>query len=291
MRKVKLFLMLITLVMITFDAKAENIEPDQILLYKVINGDSLYIHVFKPLPSKKPTAAIVFFFGGGWTGGHPKQFYQQCQYLASRGMVAISGEYRIKSKHGTTPFDCVEDGKSAIRWVRQHAKELNIDPDKIVASGGSTGGHVALCTAIINGFENPDEDLTISSLPNAIIGYNPVFDTTDKGYGSEKVKGRETEISPYHQIKKNLPPTLNFHGKKDTTVPYENAIRFTQRMKETGNSCELVTVDNVGHGFFNGEYFRKGAGNKYFNLTMYDTDVFLKKLGYLKGKPTLQRIL
>jgi len=81
-----------------------------------------------------------------------------------------------------------------------------------VASGGSAGGHIALCTAMIDGFENPKEKLEISSVPNALIGYNPVFDTTAKGYGSEKVKGRETEISPCHQVKKNIPPTLNFHG-------------------------------------------------------------------------------
>jgi acetyl esterase/lipase/lysophospholipase L1-like esterase len=287
----KSFLILIALIPITFNAEANNIEPNQILQYKVINGDSLNLHIFKPPTSIEPTAAIVFFFGGGWTGGHPRQFYQQSKYLASRGILAISAEYRIKGKHGTTPFDCVEDGKSAIRWVRQHAKELNIDPNKIVASGASAGGHVAICTAIIDGYENPDENLTISSMPNAVIGYNPVFDTTDKGYGSEKVKGREKEISPCHQIKTNLPPMINFHGNKDTTVPIENAERFTQLMKYAGNQCELVTLENVGHGFFNGDLFRNGSGDKYFNLTMYDTDIFLINLGYLQGKPTINRDL
>ncbi|HKJ80322.1 MAG TPA: alpha/beta hydrolase fold domain-containing protein, partial [Prolixibacteraceae bacterium] len=287
----KTILLAITLVLITLSALTENIEPNQKLLYKSINGDSLYLHLFKPNASKEPTAAIVFFFGGGWTGGSPRQFYQQSQYLASRGILSISAEYRTKGKHGTTPFDCVEDGKSAIRWVRQHAKELNIDPNKIVASGGSAGGHVALCTAIIDGYENPDENLAVSSLPNAVVGYNPVFDTTDKGYGSEKVRGRETEISPCHQVKANLPPMLNFHGKKDATVPIENAERFTQLMKEAGNKCQLITIENVDHGFFNGDFFRKGTGDKFFNLTMYDTDIFLTKLGYLRGKPTLNRNL
>lgn len=291
MRIEKLFLLLITLALISISAEAKNIEPNKKLLYKVVNGDSLYLHLFIPKESIEPTAAIVFFFGGGWTGGHPGQFYQQSQYLASRGILAISAEYRIKSKHGTSPFDCVEDGKSVIRWIRQHAKKLNIDPNKIVASGGSAGGHVALCTAIIDGYENPDENLTISSIPNAVIGYNPVFDTSDKGYGSEKVKGRETEISPCHQVKTNLPPMLNFHGKKDVTVPFENAERFTRLMKEAGNTCELVTIKTAGHGFFNGDFFRNGTGDKYFNLTMYDSDVFLANLGYLKGKPTINRSL
>ncbi|MBU3011323.1 alpha/beta hydrolase [Polaribacter vadi] len=158
-----------------FTMRAQNIQPDKELLYKVIDGDSLYLHIFQPKVSKKPTAAIVFFFGGGWVSGNPKQFYQQSKYFASRGMLAISAEYRIKNTHGTTPFECVKDGKSAIRWVREHAKELNIDPNKIVAGGGSAGGHVALSTSVIEGFENKNENLSISAIPNAIVAYNPVF--------------------------------------------------------------------------------------------------------------------
>ncbi len=289
MRLKNSLLTFILLASITMSVGAQNIVPDQKILYKEINGDSLYLHLFEPERSKEPTAAIVFFFGGGWTGGNPKQFYQQSEYFASRGILAISAEYRIKSVHGTSPFECVEDGKSAVRWIREHAEELNINPNKIVASGGSAGGHVALCTALITGFENPDENLSISSAPNAVIGYNPVLDTTDKGYGHEKLIGRETEISPCHQVKKNMPPMLLFHGTKDTTVPFENAKRFTSLMKEAGNDCELVAIDGVSHGFFNGDFFRKGSGNKYFNLTMYDSDRFLEKLGFLKGQPTLHR--
>ena len=101
MRIQKTLLLAITLMLITFSAQSKNIIPDQKLLYKVINGDSLNIHLFKPLASIEPTAAIVFFFGGGWTGGSPRQFYQQSQYLASRGLLAICAEYRIKNKHGT----------------------------------------------------------------------------------------------------------------------------------------------------------------------------------------------
>ena len=282
------FLLLIGVI---FTSGAQNISPDKKNVYKVIERDSLSLHVFQPKFSKKPTAAIVFFFGGGWVSGSPEQFYQQSQYFASRGILAIAAEYRVKNAHGTTPFDCVEDGKSAIRWVREHAKELNINPDRIVASGGSAGGHIAVSTALIEGFENKNENVAVSSVPNVLVAYNPVLDTSDKGYGHKSVVGRETEISPVHHIKKELPPMLLFHGKDDNTVPFENATRFTNLMKEAGNSCKLVAVDNVGHGFFNGDFFRKGSGNKYFNLTVYDTDVFLKKLGYLKGKPTLSRDL
>ena len=91
-------------------------------------------------------------------------------------MVAICAEYRIKSKHGTTPFECVDDGKSAVRWIREHADDLGIDPNKIVAAGGSAGGHVAACTAVINGYETNSENMDISSKPNALVLFNPVID-------------------------------------------------------------------------------------------------------------------
>jgi len=286
----KLKKIILSLFLVLFSAMyltGQSIIPDQKLVYKEINEDALSLHIFKPKKTKKPTAAIVFFFGGGWVSGTPEQFYQQSEYFASRGMLAISAEYRIKNTHGTSPFDAVEDAKSAIRWVREHAKELNVDPDRIIASGGSAGGHIAITTALINGFDNDTENLSISSIPNAVIAYNPVLDTTEKGYGHEKVEGRETEISPCHQIKSDMPPMLIFHGKKDKTVPFENAERFTRLMKQEGNNCELVAIDNVDHGFFNGDFFREGTGNKYYNLTTYRTDVFLEKLGYLKKKPTL----
>ncbi|MCG9791195.1 alpha/beta hydrolase [Flavobacterium algicola] len=269
------------------NATSQEFVPDRKVLYKVVNGDSLYLHTFEPKLSKKPTAAIVFFFGGGWTGGNPSQFYQQSAYFASRGITAFAAEYRIASVHNTTPFECVEDGKSAIRWVREHAAELNIDPDKIIAAGGSAGGHIALCTALIEGYENATEDHSISSIPNILIAYNPVLDTTIKGYGSKKVAGRETAISPCHKIKKNAPPFLLFHGTEDKTVPFENAVRFTKLMKEADNDCMLIAVEGQGHGFFNGVFFSKKGNDMYLNFTLYESDLFLKKHGYISGKPTI----
>ncbi|WP_299668371.1 GDSL-type esterase/lipase family protein [uncultured Polaribacter sp.] len=288
LKTVSTFLMILFTI---FAIKSQNIIPDKKILYKEINGDSLYLHIFEPQLSKKPTAVIVFFFGGGWVSGSPKQFYQQSQYFASRGILAVSAEYRIQKTHKTSPFDAVEDAKSAIRWVRENSKALNINPNKIIASGGSAGGHLALCTALIHGFENELENTSLSSVPNAIVAYNPVMDTTKKGYGSKKLVGRETEISPVHHVKKDLPSTLIFHGKKDKTVPFENAERFTNLMQKAGNNCKLIAVENVGHGFFNGDFFRKGFGNKYYNVTTYQTDIFLEKLGYLEGKPTLSKNL
>ena len=273
-----------------FNVVANDITPDELIVFKKTEKAELKLHVFYPKYHKKEInrTVVVSFFGGGWTGGTPKQFYQQSDYFMSRGIVAISAEYRVKSKHGTSPFESVEDAKSAIRWVRKNAKRLGINPDQIIAMGGSAGGHIAACTALIEGNEAKGEDLTVSSKPNGMVLMNPVLDTTTKGYGWLKVKGRETEISPCHQVKSNMPPSIVFHGTEDKTVPYENAQRFVKLMRAAGNDCQLISAVGKDHGFFNGEFFRKKNGNAYFKLTMYESDLFFQKYNWLKGEPNIK---
>jgi len=90
-------------------------------------------------------------------------------------MVAARADYRVKSRHGVSPKECVEDAKSAIRWVRQNAAKLGADPNRIVAAGGSAGGHIAACTALTPGLDAEGEDTKVSSLPNALVLFNPVL--------------------------------------------------------------------------------------------------------------------
>ena len=228
-------------------------RPDRTVVYKVVEGDDLELHVFSP-SGRKPgerRPAIVFFFGGGWVGGTPAQFYPHSRYFALRGMVAISAQYRTRNSHGTDPFACIADGKSAIRWVRAHAAELGVDPGRIVAGGGSAGGHVAASTALLQGLDEAGEDLSISSRPQALILFNPVIDTTEKGYGAEKLGTRQIEASPVHHVRSGLPPAIVFHGTADTTVPFENVERFRAFMARAGNRCTLVPYEGRAHGFFN----------------------------------------
>jgi len=249
-------------------------------VYKTIDGVTLSMTMYKPqVSSAVKLPAIVFFFGGGWVGGDPVQFKFQAEYLASRGIVAFCPDYRTKSRHSTTPFESVKDAKSAIRYLKIHSDELGIDISKIVASGGSAGGHLAACTAVIENVNESTDDLAVSSVPMALVLFNPVVDTGKKGYGQEKLAGREFELSPVHHITANVPVTLIMHGKADTVVPYENVHRFNYLMKQQGNKCTLVGYKKQGHGFFN---YNKSP--KYFKKTLTKTEAFLEENDLLRGE-------
>ena len=265
-------------------------------IYKTIDGTELPLHIFEPKDLKKgdTRAAIVFFFGGGWNGGSPVQFEKQCAYLASRGMVAITVEYRVKSRHGVQAVSCFTDSKSAIRWVRKNAKRLGIDPDRIAAGGGSAGGHLAGALGTISAFDEPAEDKTISAVPNALVLFNPALVLAPvEGYKAKdpkKLAGLENrmgvppqQLSPYHNIGTNIPPTIIFHGTNDKTVPFDTAELFTEQAKKKGNTVELVSYEGQGHGFFNYKPTRTGP----FSDTLKKTDAFLVSLGYLKGADTV----
>ncbi len=100
-------------------------------------------------------------------------------------MVCISAEYRIESKHGTSPIESTLDAMHAMQTVRARAAELGIDPNCIAASGGSAGGHLAASVASVGGFEDTSDDLkNVSPRPNALLLFNPVLDTTVYGFGS-----------------------------------------------------------------------------------------------------------
>jgi acetyl esterase len=267
-----------------WSSPAADIAPSRTVTYKTVEGLGLKLDIFEPAGWKATDQrpAIVFFFGGGWSSGSTRQFYQQAEVMAAHGMVAISADYRVKSRNKTTPFECVQDGKSAIRWVREHAAELGVDPNRIVAAGGSAGGHVAACTGVIPDGEETGGKSPSSSAPNAMILFNPVLDTTQAGYGAKEFKPeRQTEISPCHHVRKGIVPTLILHGTADRTVPFENAQRFTRLMREAGNTCLLIPFEGKDHGFFNGSFFRKANGDADFDRTMMHSIEFLKAHRFL----------
>jgi acetyl esterase/lipase len=139
-------------------------------------------------------------------------------------------------------MECIEDAKSAIRYVREHAAALGIDPNRIIAAGGSAGGHLAACT-FLDGGDNPSENLAVSSKPNALVLHNPVL---GEGFGAEFFAAHPG-FSPMLHIKKGWPPTVLSNGTKDGTTPYEAAVKFERLMQEAGNSCLLISVKDADH--------------------------------------------
>lgn len=275
-----------------FFMPAANVE-----VYKTVSEASLKLYVFAP-PGHKPgdkRPAIIFFFGGAWISGSPKQFEPQCRYLASRGMVAMTADYRVASRNHTQIVQCVADAKSAIRWVRGNAQRLGVDPDRIAAGGGSAGGHLAACAGVVPGMDETGEDVAVSSVPNAMILFNPPLMLAPRD-GRGTVGNRDMRIteercgielvwiSPFHHVRRGLPPTIIFHGKADTTVPYPTAVAFAEAMKRAGNRCELVGFDGQPHAFFN----LRGGDTRFFVETMRQADQFLASLGYVKGEPTIK---
>ncbi len=272
--------MLAAVVLMQSAVFAANEKPTRIVPYKTVGDVTLNLHVFEPAGHKAgdKRPAIVFFFGGGWVGGTPSQFYPQSQRLADLGMVAICAEYRIKSKHGTTPIECVKDGKSAMRFVRSHAGEMGIDPDRLAAGGGSAGGHVAAATATVTAFNEDGESTSTSAVPNALVLFNPVYDNgPEGGWGHDRVREYWQKISPAHNIRHGMPPTIAFLGDSDKLIPVATARRFQKKMHDAGSRSELIIYDGAEHGFFNPT---KHDG-RFYRETLAATEQFLRSLGWL----------
>ena len=223
-------------------------------------------------PGGDRRAAIVFFFGGGWQGGTTRQFERHAAYLAGRGMIAALADYRVRSRHGVTPDVCVEDAKSAVRWLRQHAAELCIDPARLVGSGGSAGAHTAACTALLPGFEAEGEDRSISCRPDALLLYNPVLEVLPR-HVPDLVPTIELgeQISPLRYVDENTPPTLLLYGSEDALG--DPAPAYVDKATAAGCRAELYLAEGQKHGFFN--------ETPWFERTLERAEQFLVSLGYL----------
>lgn len=261
--------------------------PAETVTYKRAPDRELKLHIEKPA-DWKPTdqrPAVVFFFGGAWVGGSPAQFLKQSQYLATRGMVGIRVEYRTIPKGDSgPPTICCADAKSAIRYVRAHAKGLGIDPQRIAAAGGSAGGHLAAFTTLVNGLDDPADNLAVSCKAQALVLFNPVFNNGPGQWGQERVGARFKEFSPAHNVTKDAPPTIVFLGDQDKLIPVATLREFEAEMKKAGVRCDAHVYPGAGHGFFN----RDTPKGPWFSQTLIETDKFLASLGWLKGEPTLK---
>jgi acetyl esterase/lipase len=252
-------------------------------IFKNTPQGELKVHVYLPegwsAGQKHP--AIVMFFGGGFTNGSPQQFHTKALYLASRGMVALTPDYRVKSRQKTAPEQSIEDAKSAIRWTRMNAAALGIDPDRIVASGGSAGGTCAALTALTDSYEPTGEDRSVSSRPSALVLYNPALAPA----GTQSDDPAIGVITTW-KVTKGTVPMIFFFGTEDRLLAGSRVV--ARQSAALGNRAELYTAAGQKHGFFNDATTAKNGSPGWHDATLYQTDLFLESLGYLQGKPTVK---
>jgi acetyl esterase/lipase len=250
----------------SYNKELERQKDHLVKSYKTVNGYSLDAHIFIPKELKQDELlpAMIIFHGGSWYEGKP-----DWEFGYDDKLVNVCIEYRTRYRYNSKIFEEVSDAKSAIRWLRMHAKEFHIDPHKIIATGNSAGAHLALCTAMADTLDEPNENKTVSSKPDALVLNSAGYDATY--FFTESQKNAISKISPIHLIKENLPPMLIFHGTKDTDTPYQDAVNFVQKMKEKGNLVRIQPIEGSGHWIW--------ANDKYWQVYGKVRSEFFKEIG------------
>lgn len=243
-----------------YESSKKGRESHIIETYKKVDGFNLEMHIFLPdttvFKGNRPT--IVYFHGGSWSEGKPDWFFETANEYAKQGWVATAVEYRIKGRQGTYPFEAVKDAKSAIRWLRENLKNYKIDPNKIVATGNSAGGHLSIATSLVDNWNEKTDDISISPVPNIVIVNSAVYDLTSNSNRwireYDENKDLVKEISPNNLIKKTATKFLLIHGEQDRNCPYNTAVSFYKKMKSLGNNVELNSIKNGEHFIWYGQH-------------------------------------
>ena len=249
-------------------------DASEIKVFKTVDGITLKAHIFYPENHDKSQAkpAHLFFNGGGWAIGLPEWSYGACKRSAEEGRVAFAFDYRLRNIHGTDVKASVSDALSAIAWVRENAKELGIDPNKILAEGFSAGAHLALVSAMIKKPEDFGVASKFSSKPDAIILGSCPYDIAGRDVYNSNYDTRT--ISPLFLMEENLPPILAFHGEEDDMVEFSEFEKFKAAIQKTKNSFTSRSYAGAGHFYF------RGSSQKDADDRRRLTEEFLLKNGF-----------
>lgn len=292
----KALIQVVILLLILSPSFAQEIIQEQ-KIYKQVAGHELVVDVFynQETMTNNSNPAIAFFHGGGWAFGSPSEFHGACKRYAEKGFITFSFQYRLsidengKTPHpDITPVECVKDARSAIRWLRENAGTLKIDPEKIVVGGQSVGGQLTLSTALANEVNESTDDLTISPVPNAMLLYsgtvNPVAPWCD--YLMQDKRTQIWTISPYHNLRENLPPAIAFHGKADDVVDFWTVAFFQRETEKLGNYFELVTYEGRKHYLGANDEKGKTVYSRLMDEEILErTDDFLVKFDFMNAGP------
>lgn len=252
--------------------------PVKEVTYKVIGERKLNFYIFEPDSIHQNRTAILFFIGGSFGKGPrtPADFQHHAEYLSTKGIFAICVDYRNGHDEGFTPIQAICDVKSAVRYLRENSLEFGVDPEKIVVCGSSAGGYIAVSSIMFDHMNNDGDNISINHIPNALVIFGAGMDGVDimtRRY--PELLDQAHEMSPYHNEKKCLPPTLWMIGTEDDLL--EQNKTFVDRMVAKGNEITWVTYDDMEHGFF--LYGRHE--NRPLNETKLKIEEYLKSIAFI----------
>ncbi|MEW6511658.1 MAG: alpha/beta hydrolase [Bacteroidota bacterium] len=234
--------------------------------YSTANNFECKLEVYARRASGGPFPTAVHIHGGGWVVGTKESSVMQLMPYLSMGFSAVNVEYRL-AKVSLAPA-AVEDCRLALRWIFKNAKAYGFDTTRIIITGGSAGGHLALMTGMLDesaGFDAPKEwdQQNFPTPVAAIINWFGITDVKDLLAGPNRQNyavswlgsqpNREqlaARVSPLTYVRKGLPPILTIHGDNDNLVPYNHAVRLHKALTEANVPNQLVTVPGGKHGGF-----------------------------------------
>lgn len=254
------------------------------LVYAVASGQELKLDLYLPWPRSKAVPLLVHFHGGGWIAGSKEGSTLHLLPYLAQGYAVATVEYRM-AKVAPAPA-AVEDARCALRYLGMRAGELKIDTQRIVVTGGSAGGHLALMAGMLpagnrfdRGCATPEADRWVNGREPAlkvaaIVNWFGITDVADllqganaKHYAIEWFGAMPDderarlarEVSPLSLVRRDGPPVITIHGDADTLVPYSHAQRLHEALSKAGVNNQLITIPGGGHGAFGREHQLKAA--------------------------------
>jgi acetyl esterase/lipase len=242
------------------------------VVYGQLRSQPLVLDVLKP--SKPNGFGVLVLVSGGWKSGPPGSFREWIAAPLLRRGYTVFAIYHVSQPEATV-MEIIDQMHRAVRFVRRHAKDYGVDPQRLGVAGGSAGGHLSLMLATRGGPGSPDAIDPVdreSSALQAVAIFFPVTDLLNLGRSTEnlgdggppksfrrafgpqatnlaiwKVIGREN--SPIYHITTNLPPVLIYHGDADTLTPLEQSQWFQEKARETGQTVKIVVHSGGKHGW------------------------------------------
>ena len=261
----------------------ENLPvPDKVVPYKQaedLDGEvqEVTLRIFYPENQKESNPAVLIFHGGNFNRAVSNYVHHLAVRWQQRGLIAIAVEFRTSDKFDIRPPEALGDTFDALEYVHENAKDLKVDPDRIVACGGSRGGFIAAALATL--------ERKKPGLPAAAVVFNGAFSVV----GTDSSRRRQTvafanvsieerrAMSPILHVDSLDAPVIQFHGTEDRATSWTRARDFNDELVKQGVHCELHIYGGKSHGFWNGSYIQN-TDDVIFDEVMGMSMRFLREL-------------